>query len=86
MSKESTIGRNTAPSNQHECFFPRLLLVIVRGPTPIQHMRIVNEVTHALSAVHAKLRIDWRTTDAGIVALMTRPTCHIQAKFVQCLQ
>ena len=46
--KETTIGRlYTVHPNQDECFFLRMLLVNVPGPTSFQQLRIVNGVTHA---------------------------------------
>ena len=45
----------TVHPNQHVCFFLRMLLVNVPGPTSFQQLRIVNRVTHAtfLSACQA---------------------------------
>jgi hypothetical protein len=45
--KENTIARlYTVHPNQYECFFLRLLLVNVRGPTCFQQLRTVNGVVH----------------------------------------
>jgi hypothetical protein len=44
--KETMIGRlYTMHPNQDECFFLRMLLVNVPGPTSVQQLRIVNGVT-----------------------------------------
>jgi hypothetical protein len=44
--KETTIGRlYTMHPNQDECFFLRMLLVHVPGPS-VQQLRIVNGVIH----------------------------------------
>ncbi|XP_069177605.1 uncharacterized protein [Procambarus clarkii] len=46
--KQTTIGRlYTVHSNQDECFFFRMLLVNVPGPTSFQPLRFDNGVTHA---------------------------------------
>ena len=42
--KDTTIGRlYTIHPNQHECYFLRLLLVNVPGPTSFEYLRTVNE-------------------------------------------
>ncbi|XP_039277051.1 uncharacterized protein LOC120351239 isoform X2 [Nilaparvata lugens] len=46
--KENTIGRlYTVHPNQDECFYLRMLLVNVPGPTSFQQLKIVDGVTHA---------------------------------------
>ena len=46
--KETTIGRlYTVHPNQDECFFLRMLLVNMPGPTSFQQLKTVNGVTHA---------------------------------------
>ena len=48
LFRETTIGRlYTVHPNQDECFFLRMLLVNVPGPTSFQQLRIVDGVTHA---------------------------------------
>ena len=45
--KDTTIGRlYTVHPNQHECFFVRLLLVNVPGPTSFEYLRTVNGTIH----------------------------------------
>ena len=45
--KDTTIGRlYTVHPKQDECFFLRMLLVNVPGPTSFHHLRIVNGVAH----------------------------------------
>ena len=45
--KDTTIGRlYTVHPNQHECFFLRLLLVNVPGPTSFEYLRTVNGTIH----------------------------------------
>ena len=45
--KDTTIGRiYTVNPNKHECFFLRLLLVNVPGPTSFEYLRTVNGTIH----------------------------------------
>ena len=84
--KDTTIGRlYTVHPNQHECFFLRLLLVNVPGPTSFEYLRTVNGTIHDTyrSACQALNLLE--NDQHWITASMTRAKRQPQVKFVHCL-
>ena len=63
--KDTTIGRlyTFHHPNQHECFFLRLLLVNVPGPTSFEYLKTVNGIIHGTyrSACQALNLLEWPT-------------------------
>ena len=86
--KDTTIGRLfTIHPNQSECFFLRLLLVNVLGPTSFDYLGTVNGSIHDTyrNACQA-LNLFQNDHNTGITASMTRAKRQLQVKFVHCLE